>query len=58
MPVLEVIALAELDGSGRSLPSVIELCADWINSQSPNAPSRDRACFNLGTELYHRAGAR
>jgi predicted O-linked N-acetylglucosamine transferase (SPINDLY family) len=53
MPLLDVVAMAEADGSGVGSPSVIKLYCDWIGGQSPGTHGLYAAWFNLGTELNH-----
>ena len=50
-PFHDVILAAEAIGSGRGLPAVIALYAQWIGAQLPNAHGLPAAWFNLGTEL-------
>jgi predicted O-linked N-acetylglucosamine transferase (SPINDLY family) len=56
-PIRDVIAAAEAIGSGRGLPAVIALYADWIAAQVPGARDVHAAWFNLGTEFGHAGDA-
>jgi predicted O-linked N-acetylglucosamine transferase (SPINDLY family) len=47
----EVVARAEALGFGTGSVEVIQLYADWIAAQPPDAPDLFAAWFNLGTEL-------